>query len=287
MTQASVFAKVVTLAILISLTGSAMAWTRTLTFEQGTIGSKAQGGGDDDFDDAAGGSYITNEEVLLGSQAAKLTITEGATAFGKWGGIVHFPELLKKGDEIWFSVNLYFPSGFNWDSYGRGSLLKFLRVHVQTSSGDNSGYNDWYMTPEDTVIPHQFLYEGQQQWFRFGAESDEIQRGRWEHYEMYIKFDNRSTDQGGTALVRVWKDGRLLDEITGAETLNSSTDTSDRAHLFTYWNGGAPKTQHMYADQIVVTSDRPSNRDAAGNLMVGPPSSSGVSRPQSPQLNVQ
>ncbi|EON92747.1 hypothetical protein MARLIPOL_08339 [Marinobacter lipolyticus SM19] len=279
------------LVLLLFASSSAVSWTRSLTFENGSVGAKTQSSSSEDFDDAAGGTYFTDEQILSGNLAAKLTVTAGDTAFGRWGGIINFPEVLKKGDEIWFRVNTFFPDGFNWDSTSSGNLLKFLRVHVQTSSGANSGYNDWYLTPEATTIPHQFIYEGQQQWFRFGAASDEIQRGRWETYEMYIKLDNIPVDQGGTARVRVWKDGRLLSEITGAETLNSATDTSDRAHLFTYWNGGAPKTQHMYVDDIVVTSDTPANRDANGNPMVGTSTSSGsgsdsTSRPAPPVLNV-
>jgi len=290
MGHSAILTRTLLLASLFATSSPALSWTRSLTFENGSIGAKAQSGSTQDFDDAAGGSYFTNEQVLSGNIAAKLTVTAGDTAFGRWGGIINFPELLRKGDEVWFRVNTFFPAGFNWDSTSGGSLLKFLRVHVQTSSGGNSGYNDWYMTPEATTIPHQFLYEGQQQWFRFGAASDEVQRGRWETYEMYIKLDNIPVDQGGTARVRVWKDGRLLSEITGAETLNSATDTSDRAHLFTYWNGGAPKTQHMYVDDIVVTSDTPSGRDANGYPMVGTPGSGGQtgpgSRPLPPVLDV-
>lgn len=279
------------LILLLFASSSALSWTRSLTFENGSVGAKTQSSSTEDFDDAAGGSYFTDEQILSGNLAAKLTVTEGDTAFGRWGGIINFPQLLGKGDEIWFRVNTFFPEGFNWDSTSSGNLLKFLRVHVQTSSGANSGYNDWYLTPEATSIPHQFIYEGQQKWFYFGDPSDEIQRGRWETYEMYVKLDNIPVDQGGTARVRVWKDGRLLSEITGAETLNSSTDTSDRAHLFTYWNGGAPKTQHMYVDDIVVTSDTPANRDANGNPMVGTSTSSGsgsgsTSRPAPPVLIV-
>lgn len=291
MKHSNVLVRTAALSLLVAVSLPAHSWTRALTFENGSIGAKAQSGASTDFDDAAGGSYFTNEQVLTGNQAAKLTVTGGSTAFGEWGGIINYPELLRKGDEVWFSVNTYFPAGFNYDSTGGGGHLKFLRIHAQTSGGSNSGYNDWYMNPEAVSVPHKFIYEGQQQWFEFGDPSDEVQRGRWETYEMYVKFDNVPASQGGSAIVRVWKDGRLLREITGAKTLNNSSDTSDRAHIFTYWNGAAPKTQHMYVDDIVVTSDTPSNRDSFGNPMVGGASTGGSSgsesRPAAPELNVQ
>ncbi|MBW4933406.1 polysaccharide lyase [Marinobacter sp. F4206] len=286
----TVLVQAAVLSLLTTTSLQAHAWTRNLTFEEGTVGAKAQSSSGQDFDDACGGCYITDEQVLSGNKAAKLTVTGGATAFGEWGGIVNHPEDLRKGDEIWFSVNTYFPPGFNYDSTGQGGHLKFLRVLALKSSGANSGFNDWYMNPEASAVPHKFIYEGQQEWFEFGDPSDEVQRGKWEHYEMYIKFDNVPVDQGGTAMVRVWKNGRLLREITGSRTLNEATNYSPRSHLFTYWNGGAPKTQHMYVDNIVVTSDTPSNRDQYGNPMVGAAGSgggAGDSRPEAPQLNVE
>ncbi|MCG7199471.1 polysaccharide lyase [Marinobacter pelagius] len=272
------------LSFLASISTPSFAWTRNLTFEDGRVGSQAQGTASD-FDGASGGSYITDERVLRGSKAAKLTVTGGSTAYGEWGGVIDFPRKLGKGDEIWFSVNTFFPDGFNYDSSGEGSHLKFLRVHVNNSGGSNVGYNDWYINPEASSIPHKFIFEGQQQWFTYGAPSDEPQRGTWESYEMYIKFDDVPVDSGGNAIVRVWKNGQLLREITGAKTLRNASDLSDRAHLFTYWNGGAPKTQHMYVDDIVLTSDTPPYRDAQGNPMATQVGD--VSAPAAPDLSIE
>ncbi|MBW3225626.1 polysaccharide lyase [Marinobacter adhaerens] len=255
-----------------------------MTFEQGAIGSKATGNAQN-FDGAAGGSFITDEKVLNGEKAAKLTVTGGSTAFGEWGGIINFPEALGKGEEVWFSVNTFFPEGFDYDSSGEGWHLKFLRVHTSTTSGENRGYNDWYLNPEGSTIPHKYICECQQRWFDFGTRSEEIQRGQWESYEMYIKFDDVPQDEGGTALVRVWKNGKLLREITGAKTLYGPDDISSRAHLFTYWNGGAPKTQFMYVDDIIITNETPNFRDAFGNPYTT--GDTGVSRPEPPELTVE
>lgn len=264
MIQSKIPLKTIGFLLLVTISNPTIAWTRALTFENGSVGSKATGTAQD-FDDAAGGSYITDEKVLRGSQAAKLTVTGGSTAFGEWGGIINFPENLGKGDEIWFSVNTFFPEGFNYDSTGEGGHLKFLRIHVSTTGGDNRGYNDWYINPEASSVPHKFIYEGQQKWFEYGTSSDKIQRGQWESYEMYVKYDDVPLDQGGNAVVRVWKNGRLLREITAAKTLASASDISDRAHLFTYWNGAAPKSQHMYVDDIIITTDTPPYTDSYGN----------------------
>lgn len=288
MIRSSILMKTTIFAIAVAVSNPAFSWTRELTFENGEVGTNARGSAQD-FDDAAGGSYITNERVLRGDQAAKLTVTDGSTAFGEWGGIINFPEPLRKGDEIWFSVNTFFPEGFNYDSTGEGEHLKFLRVHVSTPTGANRGYNDWYINPEGSSVPHKFICECQARWFDFGTSAEAVQRGRWESYEMYIKLDDVPTDEGGNALVRVWKNGSLLREITGAKTLSSATDISTRAHLFTYWNGGAPKSQHMFVDDIIITSDTPSNRDARGYPIATLAGESGnpTSRPTAPSLSVE
>jgi hypothetical protein len=166
------------------------------------------------------------------------------------------------------------PFGFNYNSTSEGAHLKFLRVHTSSASGSNQGYNDWYINPSNRVSgdnngTHKFIFEGEQRWSDFGTEADRPQFGVWEVYEMYLKFDNVSTDNGGQALVRVWKNGVLKGEFTNRRTLSNSDSYSDRTHIFTYWNGGAPKTQHMWLDDVVVTSDTPDAVDSHGNPYVG------------------
>ena len=38
----------------------------------------------------------------------------------------------------------------------------------------------------------------------------------------------------------------------------------------TNWNGGSPKAQTQYIDDVVITTNTPVQRDAAGNPMIGP-----------------
>lgn len=71
------------------------------------------------------------------------------------------------------------------------------------------------------------------------------------------------------ATVRFWKNGKLIGEFLDRVTLVADDSYSDRFHIFTYWNGGAPQTQHMYIDDVVLTSDTPSGRDDYGNAYIG------------------
>lgn len=248
----------------------ASAWTRHLDFNSGTLGSKAEIGGDS-FDGAAGGSSYDAGEVYEGNSSARLSVTGGETAFGVWGGIINHPSDLVRGDEVWFRVRTFMPAGFNYDSYAEGSHLKFLRIHTQSASGANQGYNDWYINPTTRgEYAHKFIFEGQQQWSKFGDSA--TQRpvlGVWETYELYLKLDPTPVDSGGEARVKVWKNGILLGDFTNRYTLVDNDSVSDRTHIFTYWNGGAPKTQHMWLDDVILTTDTPSAVDAEGNRYIG------------------
>ena len=274
--MSSSLTKALFLAAASLLSFEASAWRLDLNFNDGAVGAKAQSSGA--FNDAAGGTYYTSAVSYEGGKAAELNITAGSTAFGTWGGIITHPTNLKKGDQVWFRVRTFMPAGFNYDSTSEGNRLKFLRIHTRTSSTSNLGYDDWYINPKGASVPFSFIYEGEQVWENFGTSADKPVLGVWETYEMYVKFDNVPASAGGQARVRVWKNGVLMKDITNRKTLASADAYADRTHLFTYWNGGAPQTQKMYVDDIVLTSDTPAAKDAAGNPFVGV--GSGQEKPQ-------
>lgn len=250
------------------LSMNAIAWTKELNFNDGTAGQKAENSSDS-FDSAAGLSFYSTAQSAEGGMSAELNIRAGETAFGLWGGIISHPTKLRKGDEIWVRVKTYMPEGFDYGSYSAGGRLKFLRVHTKSDSVGNYGYNDWYISGKNSSEVFGFIYEGEQYWSWFGSNADRPVLGKWETYEMYLKFDDVPVSKGGQARIRVWKNGKLLKDITDRKTLVNSSAYAEGTYLFTYWNGGAPKTQKMWVDDIVVTSDRPSRRDAQGNPFVG------------------
>ena len=86
---------------------------------------------------------------------------------------------------------------------------------------------------------------------------------------MHIKLDSTAKDAGGSGEVRIWKNNELLATITDVPTLSSASSYAQSFFLFTYWNGNAPATQHLYVDDIIMTSDTPANRDSHGNPFIG------------------
>jgi hypothetical protein len=241
---------------------SVSAWTIHADFDSGEIGTEADNG-NDGFSGAGGGSIYSDETSVKG-HSAKLHIKEGKTGYGMWGGHFIFPERAYRGDSLWYQVHVYFPEGFDHYSYGEGNRLKFLRIHTLSSDNKNHGYIDLYIDRKGSTNPFKWIYEGAAEWTNVGDESDMIEKGRWESYQMHVTLDTVPVSQGGKAKVRIWKTGRLLRNITNRATLKTETDYASRALLFTYWNGGAPKTQSMFVDEITITNRTPASYDAQG-----------------------
>lgn len=239
------------------------AWTLHADFDSGAIGTKADKNSDG-FTGAGGGSLYSDETAIRGN-SAKLHIEEGKTGYGSWGGEFIFPEKAVRGDTLWYQVHVYFPEGFDHYAYGEGGRLKFLRIQTKSASNKNHGYLDIYIDKKGSNVPFKWIYEGAPSWANVGEPNDQIVKGKWESYQMQVTLDNVPRSVGGLAEVRIWKNGELLTHITEKQTLKESTDYSKRALLFTYWNGGSPKTQSMYADQITITNERPSDTDREGN----------------------
>lgn len=244
----------------------AFAWTIHSDFDDGTTGSAADRG-NDGFS-GAGGLSVYSDDTKLKRNSVKLQITKGDTGFGRWGGSFYFPQKAYRGETIWFLVHTFMPEGFDHYSYGEGGRLKFLRIHTKGSDGSNHGYNDLYFDQKGLDNPLRWIYEGEQKWVPVGGSNDKPVHDKWESYEMAVTLDNKSFNDGGKARIMLWKNEVLLADIKDRITLKAATDYSDTALLFTYWNGGAPKSQHMYVDEVIITNERPSQRDANGNYFL-------------------
>lgn len=217
-------------------------------------------------------SIVTGVQSYSASHSCRFHIEAGSDGGGGWGGGINFPAKQVKGNQLWVRIRTFWPVGSDFNSYSGGNRLKFLRFRTNSAPSVNDGYNDWYINSTTGIFntPYSWIYEGENSWVDFGTFGhDAIQKGQWETYEYYIKFDNVPASQGGQALVRLWKNGVLLKEITNRKTLKTTETYSTDLLIFTYWNGNSPKTQDMYVDDLVVTSDTPSAQDASGNHYIG------------------
>ena len=243
---------------------STSGWKLNYDFEAQPVGATC---GNWDF---ASGSTVTADKAATGKHSCRISVSAGIDPVQVgWGGGMVFPQNLNRGDEIWFRVKTYMPTGFDYGAYGAGNRLKFLRIHTANADGSNIGYDDLYIQRAGSSNPFDWIYEGEGVWSPVGVLSDQFQYEKWETYEMYVKLDIAPVSAGGQAHVRVWKNGVLLKDITDRITLQNSGAYANLAYLFSYWNGGAPKAQFMYVDDVVLQTVTPAARDADGFPYVG------------------
>lgn len=220
----------------------------------------------------------SNAQANSGNTSCRMGIRKGTDGWGEWGGVIDFPKALRAGEELWARVNLFVPNDFD---YTASPQLKFMRVHTRSPGHDNMGYLDFLVTPDgpthwdsgrnkQTNAPYYYYYETKvRQAFPGNYESDRIQKGKWESYEIYYKFDTRSVSEGGTGRVRIWKNNKLLADLPNQVTLKENSTEAHALFLFTYWNGPVPKTQYLFIDDIILTTSNPGKVDAKGNPYIG------------------
>jgi len=252
-------------ALLSFVSTSSWAWSVTESFDNQSIGANCGTFWADPKD-----STVTSAESASGNNSCKFANRTGN--FG-WGGGFKLPSVMRKGDEGWVRFRLYMPNGFDYSATS-GGRLKFIRWTTKNSGGGNAGYMDWYWNAPGMVPPFQVIREfdtcSTNCWQKFGTASDAPVQGRWETYEMYIKLDDKAVDQGGTGRVRVWKNGKLMGDLTNRPTLpNDANDTVVSIKIFSYWNGGSPKNQFLYFDDLVATNVNPGSFDSQGNRYIG------------------
>jgi len=264
---------------------STLAWTLSADFEEGSPGDVGELPTKDAFHRTADWSAISNTKVLTGKQSGSVTAKKGQTGFGKWGGSLQFPSFPKEGDEIWFRVNVFYPTGWDFSCGGCTQGMKFMRIHTRNSSGGHEGYLDNLIKGGTTG--GLLVADSEVNGTDFKANNREggtdlrknlgtpVQRNQWHTYEMYLKLSS------GKGIYRIWQDGNLIFEDLKTNTLGTSGSSADFMYLYTYWNNGAPRTQTSYVDDIVITTDIPSRKDAHGNAFIGVGESNYIADPKS------
>lgn len=246
---------------------TANAWTVREDFNSGTAGSAVKS---PSIEWLAQSKYTSSHYGDSGL-GAQLGITGGTSGSSDFGAYIYFPQPVKEGGEIWYRVRTNMPNSFDYRS--STFALKFMRVHTANGTS-NRGYMDTYISPDGSYLYQNEFYQDQahesfqsQNLSVLGLLSSSmvVSKNTWETYEVYVKFSATA----GKGIYRVWKNGKLYYENTKWPTLASSADQSDYALLFTYWNGNAPQSQALFVDDLIVTNEKPANKDSVGNAYIG------------------
>lgn len=252
------------------LSSHAYAWTYEAGFECGTVGAQIE---------MSTGCGIKNKilsegssEVAIDDISLKVAITKGTEDSNEFGGKILFGDgaitslgggKLVEGDEVWYRIYYFFPNGFDFSATGSG--LKIARLHVIDGGGSHEGYMSIHIQGNLSIgsgIDRDGFKANNGGNDKFGTT---VQNGKWMALEHYVKL----SPTPGVGIARVWQDGNLIFEDKQTKTMRTSASRADEIFIFTYWNGGAPKDQYAFIDEIIVTTDIPGNKDSEGNNYIG------------------
>jgi hypothetical protein len=236
------------------------AWTITDTFEGGAVGELADdtgmaydgAGSATLYDSTANGGY-----VHAGNRSCKMTWPDcnGECGFLICKGIYNFTNTAGEGDEVWFRSYVYFQNDWDWadgESYGQ---CKFMRLRTNNGHLSIMAKNGFFYLSNE-ITSYDSSWESP-------IQTVAIDHGKWLCMEIYVKFSVMN------GIIRMWKDGVLFATHEAATMDDGVSGTL--AYLMSTWNSpGSPQMQSQWFDDVIITNEQPTNRDAAGNYMIGP-----------------
>lgn len=246
--------KLLAIALIFLLPVNAFSWTKTATFESGTVGNVASG--TSGFDYAGSATVYSTGQVYSGTKSTAITYTAGDEGWTKAHGEMYYSSSVTNGGNIWMRAYFWFPNSWNWSA---DPVVKIMRIaRVTTSSGGHIGWLSILANSEGDIVLSNEIADVQT------STGVTFTKGAWQSIEIQIRFST------STPIFRIWKNGVLIANNTTNRTIDATTNIAEEAYLHSNWNGGSPATQTSYMDDIVMTTDTPSNVDSSGNPMIGP-----------------
>ena len=233
------------------------------------------------FGAAGNGSVVdTVPQQLHSSKSGRTWIAKGDDGWSRWGySLGMFPEGVSKGSVIWWRTALYFPKGFPLRG-DHGSLKTWRVGRVKLTDGSSKGYIDIQTMASHnwrSIVEHTWGENGYDPaWVHF--DDGPVEYDKWQVWEVQVVLDDVPVDDGGGAMIRMWRDGDLFAEIYDRATLSKGLNMQEvnRLLMWTYFNGGAPSTVEHFFDDVTVAIKSPTrddskylSHDAEGNLYIG------------------
>jgi hypothetical protein len=238
---------------------NAQAWTKTIGFEDGTVGNRAQSTADS-FGEAGTDTLFSDAYSIEGSQSVKFHHIECSSGWAQAHGYFDYTDV-PYGGGIWIRFYVYQKSPWSNGACVGGGPQAWKMFRVRKGGGE--GYISVYGTSSGQPrMDCEGCSPGWNMYQNVGT-SYALQSDQWECIEFYIKLHD--TD----GIVRMWINGELKCEYIDQHTANVGSP-AQWSYVYTYWNEGHPQDQDSYMDAIVVTNETPGQQDSYGNYMIGP-----------------
>ena len=204
-------------------------------------------------DVSVNGMSVVTGEAFEGTHALRQIYTQGQVNAG-WIIRVNnsgFP------DHVFMRWYHKFEAGF------QGFPPKMARIRYRLRSGDwSSPYAVHCWLETDGVLALDVAATNSTQandvgWLPIARTAfsfaDAKNIGRWICFEMEVKLNTPEATDG---LYRLWADDSLIAERTSVDLRGTLTDKINEMMLDCYWNGGSPKAQSRYYDNLVISTQK-------------------------------
>jgi hypothetical protein len=222
--------------------------------------------------------------AVVGKSELNLT---GPNALLQFGGYLLTNRAFVAGTDLWLRMYTYFPLDFcfSYGSYGDGwGPIKWFRISANNANGPRStiemgtptamgdGYNFrpwptcgttvalWADVNEMGAGTSPFPY------YKPELGGKAITRGVWLALQVQWHFGD-----GAAGYTRGWVDDVYLGQNN--HTTCPAGSVIERLVLGDYWNGGFPKQQAFYIDDIIITTQTPNTLDSGGRPYISPATS--------------
>lgn len=251
----------------------------TADFENSTVGNTIQ-----EFSSTTTSAKTTYDNSIIGPFGGQRVVRQENQSNKKGFGGRIVNTSLGKNKEIWVRWFEYFPGNFcfansvNGDNGGTGGKMKWMRfqypsnTHRITLKMDGTPgcaapcNNCMTKMSIDSIVGEAMGWNNIKR--RIGSAG--FPRSQWNALQVYMYLDDVPASAGGKARIRVWINDVLLAEITDVPTLDGATSKLSSVWWGNYWNGGFPKDQHWYLDEVIITSSKPNTTDSGGRPYIDP-----------------
>jgi len=204
-------------------------------------------------DVSANGMSVVTGEAFEGTHSLRQTYSQGQVDAG-W---------IIRVDTIGFPDHVFLRWYHKFEAGFQGFPPKMARIRYRLRSGDWSSpfaVHCWLETDGVLALDVQATNSTQANsvgWLPIARTAFSFANakniGRWICFEMEMKLNTPGAADG---LYRLWADDSLIAERTGVDLRGSLTNKINEIMLDCYWNGGSPKAQSRYYDNVVISTQK-------------------------------
>ncbi len=200
---------------------------------------------------------VSTERAASGTRSALATYDgSGSNGYARGQTNVSW----RSGDEVWYSMAVYLPTGFKAAQRGAVDLIRWDNWSTAPSNADHGGLA---VSSRGQLVLIKEQLGSQPYTVLLGPYT--MPEGRWVHLEVRQRFSSSN----GSAVNEVWMDGDRLGSNTTANSYGR-TITRLRAGLVSIDSGSQTQPLRLWFDDVVIDSRRVGQQGSGARVAATP-----------------